>query len=135
MSAPSPLSALARQREQIQQALLRLGNFRQGSLASQYRKCGKPGCHCARDGDPGHGPHWVVTRTVDGKTRSQAIPKSAVGVTRTQLTRYQKFRDLMRQWTEVDSRICEERLKHGEPETPEKRGLSSQRSTARSRRS
>lgn len=122
MTSTPSLQDLARQREQIQQALSQLGDFRQGSLESQHRKCGKPGCHCARDGDPGHGPYWVLTRKVDGKTRGQAIPKAAVETTRGQLEEYQRFRGLTRELTEVSSRICEERLKQGEPGEPEKRG-------------
>ena len=38
-----------------------IGDLRQGSLRAQYRKCGKPNCHCAGEGAQGHGPYWLLT--------------------------------------------------------------------------
>ncbi len=131
MNLESSLEILNRQRTELWRQLNALGDFRQGTLASQYRKCGKPGCHCAEDGDVGHGPRWVVTRSVGRKTRSQSIPAAAVEATQAEVAEYHRFRALTRELTEVSSRICEERLKHGAPETPEKRGRWSKRSKPR----
>ncbi len=135
MNLESSLETLSRRRTELWRHLNALGDFRQGALASQYRKCGKPGCHCAEDGDVGHGPRWVVTRSVDRKTRSQSIPAAAVEATQAQVAEYHRFRALTRELTEVSSRICEERLKHGEPEIPEKKGRWSKRSKRKSARS
>ena len=48
---------LVEQRERLLRALAGIGDLRQGSLRAQYRKCGKPNCHCAREGAQGHGPY------------------------------------------------------------------------------
>ena len=131
MNSSASLPALLRQRTQLQQSLAQIGDFWQGSLSSQYRKCGKKGCHCAQPGDPGHGPSWILVRSVAGKPQSRSIPAAAVDQTRVQVEEYQRFRTLTRELAEVSSRICAERLKHGEPEIPEKKGRWSKRSKPR----
>jgi len=60
--------------------------FRQGSLEKRFRKCGKPNCHCVQPGSPGHGPTWVLTRKVKGKTVTKIIREDAVEATMKQIT-------------------------------------------------
>ena len=57
-------------RDALPGELAAIGEFPPGSLQSRYRRCGKPTCHCAAQGDPGHGPKWVLTRTVGGARRN-----------------------------------------------------------------
>ena len=52
---------LAEQRGKLLEELAGIGDLRQGSLRAQYRKCGKPNCHCAVEGARGHGPYWLLT--------------------------------------------------------------------------
>ena len=33
----------------------------------------KPNCHCAKRGDPGHGPNFRLTRRVAGKTTTETL--------------------------------------------------------------
>ena len=72
------LSELGLRRREIQDQLAGLGDLRPGSLTPRFRKCGKPTCHCAAQGDPGHGPSWSLTWAVEGKTRTRIIPAEAV---------------------------------------------------------
>jgi|SRR5215471_16156316 len=58
----------------LKAALARIGDMRPRSLSETYGKCGKSACHCAKPGSRGHGPSWLLTRTVDGKTVAQRIP-------------------------------------------------------------
>ena len=71
---------LVEQRGQLLRELADIGDLRQGSLRTQYRKCGKPNCHCARDGAQGHGPYWLLTwlDRDTGKSRGRTIPSDAV---------------------------------------------------------
>ena len=68
MPLPPSFEQLMARRDEIRQDLASatLGDLRPGSLKPRYRKCGKPNCHCAREGDPGHGPKWVLSREVKG---------------------------------------------------------------------
>jgi hypothetical protein len=63
MTSLPELSELSRQRRNLHDQLAALGDLRPGSLTARYRKCGKPTCHCADEGDPGHGPSWSTRRT------------------------------------------------------------------------
>ena len=97
--------------EELKAALVQVGEMRPGSLVESYRKCGKPTCHCARRGDPGHGPLWMVTREREGKTITKAIPAGpAVERTRAQIEEYRKFRALTRDLVNTNERICDARL-------------------------
>ena len=122
MSTPHHSDLLA-QRAALCECLASIGEFRPGALQSRYRKCGKPTCHCARDGDPGHGPKWVLTRTVGGKRRNFSIPDEAVETTREQIAEYHRFQALTRELVEVSEQLCGARLAaESTPDNPGKRG-------------
>ena len=102
-----------------------LGDFRPGSLAERYRKCGKPRCHCAREGSRGHGPSWSLTRGVAGKTVTKIIKAEAVETTREQIAEYRHFRQLVRELVETNVKICDALLEAEsgvDPQEGEKRG-------------
>jgi len=86
--------------------------MRPGSLSETYGKCGKPTCHCAKSGSRGHGPSWLLTRTVDGKTVAQRIPSGpAVEQSKQHVAEYKRFRELARELIEISDQICDLRLK------------------------
>jgi hypothetical protein len=59
----------ARNRERLLGNLPDLGQVLRGSLVTRYRRCGKAGCHCARENDPGHGPaHYLMVTVPPGRT-------------------------------------------------------------------
>ena len=115
---------LRRRKKQILQEISALDDFRQGSLSPRYRKCGKPYCHCAKEGAKGHGPLWIVTRAVEGKTVSKAIPKEYVEKTFEQIDTFHEFQKLVHEYTEVNIRICDDELDAGKQASleAEKRG-------------
>ena len=49
-------------------SLKELGDFRRGTVTVNYRKCGKPNCACAQPGHPGHGPQYLWSATIQGKS-------------------------------------------------------------------
>ncbi len=105
------LEELQNRDRELKARLTQLGEMRPGSLVERYRKCGKPNCHCARRGDRGHGPMWMVTHAVEGKTVSKAIPSGpAVERTRDQIAEYQRFRELARELVVTNEQICDTRL-------------------------
>lgn len=109
----NPSLSLAGLREQRAELLGQIGaveDFRPGSLAGRYRRCGKPTCHCAQEGDRGHGPSWSLTRGVKGKTVTKIVGPDAVEATREQIRRYHEMQRLVHQFTEVNVKICDELL-------------------------
>ena len=126
---------LIEQRAQLLRELADIGDLRQGSLRAQYRKCGKPNCHCAVEGAQGHGPYWLLTwlDKDTGKSRGRTIAADAIERTRAQIAEYQRLRALVRELVEVSGQICDARLDTDKPGAPVKRGGSTRRSRKRSR--
>ena len=104
---PDELAELERRREELYRELGQVGDFRRGSLNQVRRKCGKPNCACARPGHPGHGPQWNLTRSEGGRTRTAHLrPGPELDKARREVAEYERFRDLVRQVTEVNEAIC-----------------------------
>ena len=109
----TPLSELEARRDRLREALGALGDLRPGTLVERFRKCGKPTCHCAREGDPGHGPVWTLVFRVRGKSKTRVIPPEAVERTRAQMAEYQRLRALTAELIEVSEGLCHARLAAG----------------------
>jgi hypothetical protein len=107
------LNKLQIKKEKILQQISKLDDFRQGSLSPRYRKCGKPYCHCAKEDSKGHGPLWMVTRSVKGKTISKAIPLEEVDTTFKQIDTFHRFQNLVHEYIETNIRICNTQLEKG----------------------
>jgi hypothetical protein len=108
--APDELAELELRRAGLYAELARVGDFRPGSLNEAWRKCGKPNCACAAPGHPGHGPQWNLTRKADGRTRTVHLrPGPELEKARREVTEHERFRDLVRQVTEVNEAICSAR--------------------------
>jgi hypothetical protein len=108
MTEPS-LPDLEQQRAQLYERLAATGDLRPGSINSTYRRCGKPSCACARPGHPGHGPRYLWTRSVGGKTRTRQLAAAELEKVRAELAKYKEFTALSEQIVEVSEAICEAR--------------------------
>ena len=135
MSTAQDLQALNERREHIARELAALGDVQSGSLAERYRRCGKPTCHCATDGGPGHGPSWSLTRRVDGKTVTRIIAPSEVPEVQARVAERRRLRRLVRELIEVSDRFWETRRAGGGRGRGEaaKKGASRRASRRRSR--
>ncbi len=121
-------------RDELLGEIAGIGDLRQGSLRAQYRRCGKPNCHCAADGAQGHGPYWLLTWTDrdTGKSRGRTVPAAAIEGTRAQIAEYQRLRGLVGELVEVSGRICDARLDaDSKPAVLGKWGVSTRRSRRR----
>ena len=128
----SDLDSLLRRRDAIRRQLASIGELRPGSLTSRYRRCGKSYCRCAREGDPGHGPHWFLSRMVKGKMHCRGIPRRALDDTQRQVAECRRLRDLTRELMEVSDTICQIRLRADTLAPTAKKGGSRPRSPRRS---
>jgi len=106
------IEQLLSQSHTLKAEIAQVGEMRPGSLVERYRKCGKSNCRCAKRGAAGHGPDWILTREVNGKTVTKGIPAGpAVEQTRAQIEEYKRFRDLTRELVQVSESICDARLR------------------------
>ena len=108
MTEPS-LPEREQQRAQLYQRLAATGDFRPGSINPTYRRCGKPNCACAQPGHRGHGPRWLWTRSVGGRTRTRQLAAAGLEKVRAELANYREFAALSEQIVAVNEAICEAR--------------------------
>lgn len=67
-----------------------------GSLSESHMRCGKPGCHCAQAGDPGHS-FWTLPFMVRAKKRTLHTPKELVDEVRPRGEAGRVFHDAVRE--------------------------------------
>lgn len=102
-----PLAAAVDERSALLRQISELDDFQPGSITNSSRTCGKPGCHCAKPNDPGHGPHAQLTQKVDGKTVTQNLPsRAALSKAEGEITEFRKFQTLTGQLVVINRKIC-----------------------------
>lgn len=111
MPDPPDLSALSARRDELRRQLAAIGDLRPGSLVQNYRRCGRPECFCADKQHRGHGPYWLLTWSVNGKTRSRSIPAQQVAATQAQIAECQRLRRLVADLIAVSEQVCQAQLK------------------------
>lgn len=111
------ITSLQQQRERILGELAALGDMRPGSLVHRYMKCGNPACRCRQEGNPGHGPYFVLVRDVGGKRTSRSLSQAAAQAVQPQLDEYQRFRRLTAALVEVSEQLADARLPHSGGDT------------------
>jgi hypothetical protein len=117
-----PLSPLVDERSTLLRQISALGDFQPGSITSAIRRCGKPGCHCARPNDPGHGPHFQITQKVAGKTVTQNLPSlAAVHKAEGEIAEFRRFQSLTGELVEVNRKICRLRPVEQAEQTPQEK--------------
>jgi hypothetical protein len=101
------LGALETERVSLLDQLQRLSDFRSGSITGTGGRCGNPGCHCHREGDPGHAPHLRFTCKRDGVsvTESFASPAAQQKAER-EIAEFRRYQELSRAFVAVNERIC-----------------------------
>ncbi len=100
---------VARRDEAVRQLSL-LGDFIPGSVNETWSKCGKPTCHCAGEGDPGHGPRLLWVRYEKGKTVSRTVPKRVAERVRSGVGAGQRFLEQVREISEINAVLAERGL-------------------------
>jgi len=88
--------------------LAELGDFRRGTISINYRKCGKKNCACAKPGHKGHGPQYLWSTTVKGKSYAKNLkfgPELQKYITET--GNYRIFVDLCDKIITINHEICD----------------------------
>jgi hypothetical protein len=130
-----PLTALTGERATLLRNISELGDFQPGSITSAVRRCGKSGCHCAKPDDPGHGPHFQLTRKINGKTSTQNLPSSAaLRKAEGEIAEYRRFQTLTGELVDVNRKICSLRPVEQVELTPQEKKRPKQSSARRRRK-
>ena len=116
------LAELEANRNDLLQQFLTLGDLRRGSVSAFSRRCGKPNCHCARPEDPGHGPQYRLTRSVNGKTVTETFSsETARRKAEREVAEFHRFQELGRELVRINEQICELRPAEDAPAPEEKK--------------
>jgi hypothetical protein len=104
------LAELEQQRAAVLRQISELGDFRAGSITGTGGRCGNPGCHCHRPGDPGHLPHPRLTYKVDAKTVTESFATpGAQRKAQREIDTFRRYRQLERSFVEVNEKLCRAR--------------------------
>ena len=104
------LPVLESKRCEIQRRISALGDMRTGSITTTTGRCGNPNCHCRKDGDPGHGPFYRLTRKLAGKTVTETFASpGALKKAQGEVAEFHRFRELSQSLVEVNEKICHAR--------------------------
>jgi len=98
---------LEEQRQQLDRQIAEVGDFRRGIISTNYRKCGKPNCACARRGHTGHGPQYLWNTTVGGKSRAANLRLGPeLEKVQQEIDNYHRFVELTKELVDVNEKIC-----------------------------
>jgi len=104
---PESLPDLERERAELLEQFLSLGDFRPGSITASVRRCGKPSCHCAQPNDPGHQAQFRMSRKVKGKTVNESFATpAALRKAQREVAEFQRWQDLGQQLLAINQKIC-----------------------------
>lgn len=130
------IEELEGKRRRLYAELSEVGDFRRGSIAETYRRCGKPNCGCGEADHPGHGPRYLLMTKVEGRSRAQDVaPGPELAKVRREVANHQRFRHLAQQIVDVNERICTARPIEETGADAERAALKKKSSRASRRRS
>lgn len=114
--------------------------MRRGTINERYMKCGQSNCPCQSDPKARHGPYYMLTHAMGGKTRSRYLSQEQVSTVQRQIEAGREFRQRVDALWEACEHWADAELEPGEQaaEAAEKKGFrrrSKPRSRAKSRRS
>lgn len=102
------LKTLEAKRNSLYRKLSNTGDLRRGTISMNYRKCGKKNCACAKKDHPGHGPQYLWTTTIKGKSYAKNLTMGTELHKYTQETEnYKNFTELCREIIQVNEDICQ----------------------------
>ena len=104
------IDALQKKRDKLLNELHNIEEFRRGTISVNYRKCGKSQCWCSREGAKGHGPQYLWSATIGGKSVAKSL-KLGVELEKyiKETDGYKRFTTICQELVSVNEQLCEAR--------------------------
>src|SRR5437764_6966104 len=100
--------ALRRRRRQLLRQMPPLDRLLRGSLIERYKRCGKPGCKCARG--PGHGPKYYLSVSFPGlRPQMDYVPQEYYAQASEFLANYHRARQILEEICEINRELLRRR--------------------------
>ena len=79
-----------------------------GSLIERYKRCGRPGCHCAND--RGHGPKHYLSISVAGqRPQMDYVPNASCAVVKEYLANFHIVREALNEICAINTELLRRR--------------------------
>jgi hypothetical protein len=99
---------LRTRRRQLLGEVPSLDRVLRGSLVERYKRCGRPGCHCANG--PGHGPkRYLSVSTTGQRPRMDYVPNADCAEVGEYLANFQKARSLLNEICAINAELLRRR--------------------------
>ena len=101
-------AALRRQRAALLRRLPPLSDILRGSLIERYKRCGKPGCHCATG--RGHGPkYYLSVSQANSSPAMDYVPQDYHEQVSQHLANYRLIREILEQICQINRELLRRR--------------------------
>ncbi|MGH9044240.1 MAG: DUF6788 family protein [Acidimicrobiales bacterium] len=100
-SEAAKLASYERKYRELAHQLSDIGYITSGSLAQRYTRCGKANCACRADPPRLHGPYWLWTAKVNGKTVNKRLTEREARLHAQWIANDRKARSLLQQMRAV----------------------------------
>lgn len=100
--------ALKKRRQALRRKLPSLIAILRGSLIERYKRCGKPGCKCAKS--RGHGPKYYLSVSFPHmRPQMEYVPQEFYQQTKKFLVNYQRAREILEEICEINRELLRRR--------------------------
>lgn len=101
------LNKLLKKRKTLYIKLENIGDLRRGTISVNYCKCGKKNCICTKEGHPGHGPKYLWSTTIKGRSYSKNLKLGPeMQKYREEIANYHNFLELSDEIIKTNEKIC-----------------------------
>jgi hypothetical protein len=103
-----PSAALRKRRAKLLRALPPLARVLRGTLLEKYKRCGRPGCHCANN--RGHGPkRYLSISTTGQRPQMDYVPNDAFIKVTEYLDNYRNVREALNEICAINTELLRRR--------------------------
>lgn len=101
-------ATLRRRRKTLLRQLPPLEAVLRGSLIERYKRCGKPGCKCAKG--PGHGPKYYLSVSRTGaRPQMDYVPQATQTQVAEYLANYRRIREVLDELCAINCELLHRR--------------------------
>ena len=89
--------------KKLKNELLTMDYILRGTINKKYLKCGKKECICHKDPDKLHGPYYLFTKKIKGKTVGKLYSKKEADFLNVYLKKYNYIVDVIRRISDLSA--------------------------------
>lgn len=102
------IADLRKRRRKLLAGLPPLERIMRGSLVERFKRCGRPGCHCAND--RGHGPKVYLSVSVSGeRPQMDYVPSASHDEVRERIGNFNKVREVLSEVCAINTELLRRR--------------------------